>query len=93
MNDYISKEDALKAISHAELGCEYESIKNVPVADVVERKRGKWILKHKKNEWMHDYECSLCGSVILNAPADFEHPINGRIRYCPWCGARMINNE
>lgn len=45
MARYIDVDAALNAIKEAELGCEYEAVEAVPTADVVERKRGEWIIQ------------------------------------------------
>ena len=50
---------------------------------VVERKKGKWVDIHDRDEWYGDqYRCSLCGKVTID---------NGL--YCPNCGAEMENKE
>ena len=54
----------------------------VPTADVVERKHGKWELKHwaeeRDNRLIDNYECSICHNWVGDA-TDF----------CPNCGAWM----
>ena len=50
---------------------------------VVERKKGKWVDIHDREEWYGDqYRCSLCGKVTID---------NGL--YCPHCGAEMEIEE
>ena len=55
----------------------YEDLKNLQTADVVERKRGEWVLNDDQV-----YECKDCGYVpSLDGYTYFN--------YCPNCGARM----
>ena len=50
-----------------------------PLVEIEERKKGKWVDIHDKEEWYGDqYRCSLCGKVTID---------NGL--YCPNCGADM----
>lgn len=63
----FSKEDIQELID--------EKMKDI----VVERKKGKWVNIHDKEEWYGDqFRCSLCGKVTID---------NGL--YCPHCGAEM----
>lgn len=62
-------------------------IKNAPVADVQEVKRGKWIeqVKIRKDgeaRLVH-WQCSLCGCFLATNTAN----------YCPNCGAKMDSDE
>lgn len=64
---------------------EFEKVlNNIPTADVVEAKHGKWIEHlHFSFEGSYtgvDYECSRCG---YNDYVDEEY------NYCPNCGAKM----
>lgn len=86
MSDYIKREDVIKEINDFRLGgapdwieteIEYvfEAINEIPAADVLERKRGKWEFD---NPITADYMCSVC--LERN---DVCTP------FCPNCGADM----
>ena len=87
MTDYISREEALKAISVAELGMEYESVEKLPAADVRPVVRGKWIKTEIRAPFDQDeFTCSVCrswpwwcGVTDTNLP-----------NFCPNCGASMV---
>lgn len=85
MGKYIDRETLLQFISEA-LGenayCDqvlYEKMlqdaKGLPAADVVERRKGKWI------HFSRSDECSVCGYDT----GKYEAPS----RFCPNCGADM----
>ena len=63
-----------------------EALGRVPTADVVERKKGKWI----DNKGL--YQCSACKHIwselwwSASCPIDRMYKI---MRYCPSCGAYM----
>ena len=73
---YVKLEDVLKVLNKRNMtkNIAINEIKNIPTADVVEVKRGEWILYKPKH-----YKCSVCdnkvGGVISN--------------YCNYCGAKM----
>lgn len=87
MVDYVKREDV-----HLAFDSYYfpgvlslrETIDSVPSADVVKRKKGKWI----------DSKCSECGGlmpitkVMLRGKVMWEtdYPMS---RFCPNCGAQM----
>ena len=80
MVEYIKREDALNAIKTAELGEEYEAVEGVRAVDVEERKTGKWL--RTPTHWVY---CSECGKEPPNET-------NATTPYCPWCGARMVED-
>lgn len=58
---------------------ENERIYELP-ADVVERKRGEWIVKKAPSHGYGDiYICPFCEGDVDCVPTNF----------CPWCGADM----
>lgn len=59
----------------AELKMLIEEINNIPSADVVEVRHGRWIGKV--------YKCSLCGKWVDPLQGDAD------MNYCPNCGAKM----
>lgn len=64
-------------------------IKNIPAADVMEVRYGKWINAYPEIEpnpmFMYGI-CSVCG---------FEQSVSDKLKYCPNCGAKMegVKNE
>ena len=50
-------------------------IDDAPTADVVERRKGKWLYL----DGLDAFECSVCGRQMVRNIFD----------YCPWCGAEM----
>lgn len=67
---------------------ETKKLKEFPAADVVERKRGEWVVIH--NEIFADrYKCSCCGEYAQENGLGEEILSN----YCPNCGARMLRGE
>lgn len=89
MSDYIKREDAINAVAdylleHRGTGT-LNHIQNAsviinircPSADVVERKRGEWIVK--QNGFA---ECSVCEQYYFS---DYN--------FCPNCGADMRERE
>ena len=94
MSDYISREAAIEAFEK-ELSAKYNRIElsigfvgaksilsDLPAADVVERKKGKWKRAYLDHEAMGKrpsiFYCSACNQCIA-------YPVN----YCPSCGADM----
>ena len=78
-DDYIKKEDAVKAVANAYwhgTDCEcyafaHKALDNVPTADVSPIRRGHWIIKcvreyelsYSGTAYVPEYECSCCGNV------------------------------
>ena len=63
----------------AELKIYIKSINNIPSADVVEVRHGRWTGK--------TYKCSLCGKWVDPLQGDAD------MNYCPNCGAKMDGEE
>lgn len=75
MAEYIERKAAIKAVEKNDCeGYATWAIKSVPVADVVERKHGRYIIDD-----MGDASCSECGANWLDITQN----------YCPNCGATM----
>ena len=80
-----------------------EALQRVPDADVEERKTGKWEYDPDGMDWgIGAWVCSECGGRNDNIPA-FVRGVNGHekkvnpytwagSKYCPNCGARMVND-
>lgn len=66
----------------------YSAIDAQPTADVVERKRGKWIRHYEvRNVYGGIYiECSECGEKYIVQHIEDE-------KYCRNCGAKMVKGE
>lgn len=82
MADYIRREDAIEAIRRSpitnmgtKLFC-YDEIGDIPAANVVERKRGKWL--DIRIGIGTRGRCSECKSFSWIDP------------FCPKCGAEMV---
>ena len=101
MDEYISKEDAIKAIL-AMYEYEYPTasgafdtfatkevpqvIRNLPPADVKPVERGAWRLLSHNGDGTSDYECTACYGIMSDVPDDDEHEL---CSFCPNCGADM----
>ena len=86
MNDSISRQAAIDAIMEEPSEVRYpvfyaEKIRQLTTADVVERKRGKWIY----NE-VGGWHCSECGA---QAPFWCFATTQNLANFCQNCGARM----
>lgn len=92
MSDYIKREDLLDLYDLGDLEVEnakvplnvvIQNIKDMPSADVIEQKKGKWI----------DYKCSECGEpipiskVMLRGEVVWER--DQKPNFCINCGADM----
>lgn len=90
MMDLISREEAIEAIKRA-IWDKYtakdaiDAVCNVPSAQ--ERKMGKWKWSFADNGWA-DWTCSVCGYV-----KNTDIHVKLGWRYCPWCGAEMVNSD
>ena len=86
MAEYIKKEDALKAIKESELGMEYDAVEAIPIADVVERKRGKW-----DEAWLDHQYCGCRPRAIYCSNC---HIVSAfKTPFCPNCGADNRGGE
>lgn len=90
MSDYIKREDAINAIfSNAFTPSVVRRVlRQIPSADVVERKRGEWELH---NVIFDILKCTSCGSTI-NCNAFGEY-YKKHWKFCPNCGAEMENRD
>ena len=83
MARYVNTENARLYVS--DFVC--EQMKNIPTADVVEVKHGKWTYSRAEwgsNDYSKDvyYKCSICGKEYEEFDID-------EANYCPHCGAKM----
>lgn len=78
MAEYINRDEAIqaaKAFAWGDNSLIVERMQKIPAADVVERKKGKWI------HFSRSDECSVCGYDT----GKYEAPT----WFCPKCGADM----
>ena len=105
MSDYIKREDAINELCNnctvgtIEYGeCRYmfngeckeaRGIKDLPSADVVERKRGEWAKRTHDTliAQVNFAYCSECGQPIMH---EHTRPL---WNFCPNCGAKMKGNS
>ena len=94
MSRYYEESEIMKALDSNLVGTYYglvlnvnidEFLDGVPTADVVERKRGKWI---EINDGLVKGYCSQCEWLSYY----YENEIIG-MNYCPNCGADMRGDE
>ena len=82
-------------------GCEYDAdlINEPPAADVAPVRHGRWVIKNRhtasSNPYMDDdyfasATCSECNFCIESKIASFSFPKLNTTRYCPNCGAKMM---
>ena len=65
------------------LGSSFDAIEEMTAADVVERKRGKWIQNGDVEN------CSECGGAVWTIDSDLLLRSEEHYNYCPNCGAEM----
>ena len=105
MTVYIKREDAIDAVldvyyNTPDIDLSGErleaAILNIPAADVVEVRHGRWIFGKdladsfgsiNKNKY-HLY-CSECRNQAFNKTVDNDPDFDVDTPFCPWCGAKM----
>ena len=92
MTDYISRDAvinimkrnwALLTDANDAMQESIDAIRELPAADVVERKKGKWMRISYKSGY--GYKCSVCGSIYNKRKR--------RLNFCPNCGADMREEQ
>lgn len=98
MAEYIDREALLRAIN--KIGGsplrEWDTwgvvslVANQPAANVAPVVRGKWIRddgSYYVDGYIafYDFHCSVCGETVVDR--------HGLPNYCPWCGAKMEEND
>ena len=86
MDEYIEREAAYKTIMSEPPDAHYpkwyaDKILAIPAADVAPVRHGRWIeggYVCGETEW----QCSVCTETEWRTSA-------GRLKYCPFCGAKM----
>ena len=68
-----------------------EAISRVPTADVVEQKKGKWIIKDNPGTGWYRVTCSECGEDVTSMIPVIGFFPNAKPtwNFCPDCGADM----
>lgn len=81
---YIKLSQALEVLDSCACWWAHERMENIPAADVVEQKHGKWID-------MGDFEmCSVCKGTHLKRFQSYYGDVTWiKTDFCPNCGARM----
>ena len=85
MNDNISRQAALDAVSYETFEC-YQARKDIRALPSADRPKGVWVQKnHFDIDW-NVYECDQCGE-----PWQLEAgtPKDNNMNFCPRCGADM----
>ena len=92
MREYIKREDAFDAImaqfcassdeTEFALNNAIDAVREIPAANVVERKKGKWIDGDSRRVTA---VCSVCGHLRLGNGADW---CNRHGYFCEICGAK-----
>ena len=90
MSEYIERDMVMKLVKLGYLVGNHnyskvcKLIEDIPAADVVERKTGKWEIEICDDGYgaYNVYKCDQCGDLSAQ-------PRN----YCRECGARMVNND
>lgn len=101
MSDLISRQAAIYAVGYYSLHSgdkllfADKPLKELPSADAVERKKGKWVLDENPHDG--DCRCSACG-IAIHQMHERNHGLlnaitNGKwwtfYKFCPNCGAEM----
>lgn len=89
MKEYIEREAARDLFEQAlvddwEIQYADDRLDEIPAADVVEVRHGRWIWGAQDFECGKSHECSVCGGFI-----DYYHGGADDYNYCPNCGAKM----
>ena len=84
--DTLTVGDVLESVIAELDGTSLDGFKNNPTIEP-QRIKGRWVRKESDLSWW--YECSECGDSPLFDP--YEHEV--RSPFCPWCGARMEEEE
>jgi hypothetical protein len=86
MAEYIKRDDALRQVMLVETRENmFRCIKNLPAADVVERKTGKWIYP---SDIIGFGRCSECKALW-----DYSLITNKYFKICPRCGSYNGGNN
>lgn len=86
MKEYIERAAALDTIG-VQNNRIWNEVYDLPTANVVEVRHGRWILEREPDGTPYCFHCSVCDS-------DFRHiGIMSATDFCPDCGARMDKED
>ena len=95
--EYISRQDVLSALYKHGLSASKVCtiIKDIPLADVVEKKTGKWIIVDIPSTGWFRVTCSKCGEDVTSTIPIIGFFPNAKAiwNYCPNCGCSMRETE
>ena len=94
MDDYIKREDAIKAFDPQQRRDWYtpwivETLEDLPSADVAPVRHGRWIECTSSPHW----KCSICGTKASIWFDESDDVCEWLSDYCPNCGAKMDKGE
>ena len=94
-NDYIKREDALKALQNPEIFNVtprlLQIIRELPAADVAEVVHGEWLRSDDDWNSLTTIQCSICSEEWCFETDDDVSLLN--YKHCPNCGAKMDGGE
>lgn len=93
MSKYVNAADAAEKIAEKHgipLGDLVDTFAEIPAADVVEVRRGRWICI---NKIYGEYECSVCHGMDSNCSDYYGIHAVTEQEFCPSCGAKMDEEE
>lgn len=91
LEEYIKRADVL---AKADYDANYrliitaKDVRNIPRADVMEVKHGRWI-EDKSGEIV----CSQCGTRIPEMYSNADSILKSECRFCHYCGAKMDGEQ
>lgn len=70
----------------------YEDIMAQPTVDAVPARHGKWIIRDNPGTGWYRITCSECGENVTSEAPCIGFLPNAKVMwdYCPYCGARMV---
>lgn len=87
--DVVGKERYDRLLENANILA--DAVRKYQTADVVERKRGKWIVKDNPGTGWYRITCSECGEDVTSVipTIGFFPNVKPLWDFCPYCGADM----
>ena len=94
MSRYIDADKLLDRIHNPyEMAAVARWVNEAPTADVRENVRGKW--KKREEAWRNGIRIRIrrCSNCCGAKPLQVFDAEDEEFSYCPWCGAKMENEE